>query len=611
MLYRFLFLIFFITTCTSSVQATTFPKYKKVVEMLISNTEICKVEFKQSTKLSLEKRIDGYWVGLAIWNFETQEYEISQKQLLWSLKEQSYHIVRFQIEEAINTTIVNQHLVRPYTSNAEEDSYNIHPFFGYQGWYHDVIQFYTSLEKERSLDDFQLYSLGRAYSNYAKALLSDPGTMYYAHSDDFLSEEKASDERISLYNTIETKATDYFYQTYLKNPNKETIVGNIFIKYSNEVLTQYHTLALHGKYKAALKILKGKKLYTKETLAFAGNLLRSCPKDAILWTSGDNTSLPMFYLQQTTGLRKDVLVTDAYQLSLWRYVNYLKNSKIHSKPIFLDLDPTLFYKNNNDYILLKNSPTNLDFKDFETALISDEKYRTFKSKTIQFPIAKKQPLKLNFENNYLLKNEWVSLFIFRDNERPFCFTNEFKFSPTGFSQALGLKEHLRPIGFVCQLLAQKYTLASEEEIEKSYHIITQKLEWPSFEHIKEENIPSFSQYLWSIIALGNNLYNSGKTDKVVYLLDDFSKKFPLSTDVVGLNNLSSFIDLYFKSEVPTKAEVLIEKRFEILLQKEHLSKFEFYFVQRIDQLLQERNINKFNKIIQQLYLKPNDTPPWK
>ena len=72
--------------------------------------------------------------------------------------------------------------------------------------------------------------------------------------------------------------------------------------------------------------------------------------------------------------------------------------------------------------------------------------------------------------------------------------------------------------------------------------------------------------------------------------------------------LSLFVNLYFKANAPTKAEELIEQQFQILLPKDRLGKSAFRFVKLADNLLQERKIDKFNKTIQQLYLKPNDSP---
>jgi hypothetical protein len=606
MLYRFFVLTFLFLTYASCVQATTFPKYQEIVETLIRTTKTCEVDFNSGTKLKVEKRADGYWIGISTWDFTLFSYTISQRQLFWSATTQKYNTVAFNVAKAELSTIFKNDILTPFSRNPEFDPYNINPFFGYEGWYHDAIKWYSDLEKKRPLEDFELYSLARAYSTYAEILLANTNEVRDAVLTDFLTGDKASPKQIEFYNLIKNKSVNYFHKTYLKNPNWKTIVGNIFIEYSNEVVTQYHTLALHTKHEEALKVFKGKDLYTKELLALTANTLKSCPTNAILWTSGDNISLPMFYLQQVKGIRKDVLVSDAYQLSLWRHVNYVTNPKIHVNPILLDIDPAIYNKNNNDYLRIKDIASNLELNDLKLALYSDEKDRFFSSKKITLPFQVKDKLSLDLKANYLIKNEWISLFIFAQNQRPFCFTVDFKISNYPFVEHLNIKKHLYPVGLVYQLAKKEYTITSDEEIETNYDIITNQLKWRPIKTISEGSRPTFYHQLWAITILAKDLCNNDKNQQVVYLLDLCRKNFPMDTALDSYFPFS-FIDLYFKASVPTKAETLIEQYFQQLLTKDRLKKSEFQFVKGVDEILQERKIDKFNKTIQQLYLKPNDS----
>ncbi len=603
MRYPFSIFILLISIYTSFAQEITFPIYQEVVNTLVNTTKNCAVEF--NTKIKLEKKADGYWVGVYTWDAAEFSYITSQQQLFWSAKEEKYKLVTFNIAEGRHSSITESQIETSFTTIPEFNPYNIHPFYGYKGWYHDVIKRYTDTEKNRSLKDFELYSLARAYSRYAKVLLDDPNQVSDGALADLLTSE-ANPERIDLYNSIVNKSIEYFHKTWIKNPNWKTVIGNIFIKYSNEVATQYHTLALHTKHEDALSVFKEKKLYTEELLAINTNLLNSCPLNAILWTFGDNTSLPMFYLQQVKGIRKDVVVINKDQLSLWRYIDYVTNPKIHSKPIRLDIDPAIYNKDNNSYIYVRNQTAALDLQALKLALTTDIDDRFFGATSISLPFGKDK-LRLDFKASYLIKNEWISLFIFGHNQRPFCFTADFKVNNYAFTGNLNIKKHLHPVGLIYQLSEEEYTLASNEEVETRYDFITNQLEWFPIETLSDESSSIIFQQLWSMTTLARDLYNNGKTSQVIDLLDLSRENLPMDA-IEGYYFLSNFVDLYFKADAPTKAETLIEQQFQILLSKDRLDQSAFRFVKLADYLLQERKTDKFNKTIQQLYLKPTDSP---
>lgn len=68
---------------------------------------------------------------------------------------------------------------------------------------------------------------------------------------------------------------------------------------------------------------KIKGAYLEPSLELSRNLLNSCSKDAILFTSGDNFSYPLFYLQTVENLRLDVQIIDVNLLNTDWYCLYL------------------------------------------------------------------------------------------------------------------------------------------------------------------------------------------------------------------------------------------------------------------------------------------------
>ena len=59
--------------------------------------------------------------------------------------------------------------------------------------------------------------------------------------------------------------------------------------------------------------------------AYAGNLLNSLEKDAILFVNGDNYTFPLWYMQEVRGVRRDVTVVNmAYLLTPWYCIQMMR-----------------------------------------------------------------------------------------------------------------------------------------------------------------------------------------------------------------------------------------------------------------------------------------------
>ncbi len=77
---------------------------------------------------------------------------------------------------------------------------------------------------------------------------------------------------------------------------------------------------------------RSKKLLAPE---LARNYLEGCPKDAILFTFGDNDTYPLWYAQEVEGVRPDVRIVNTSLLGIDWYVNQLRYKVNESAPVNL------------------------------------------------------------------------------------------------------------------------------------------------------------------------------------------------------------------------------------------------------------------------------------
>lgn len=230
-------------------------------------------------------------------------------------------------------------------------------------------------------------------------------------------------------------------------------------------------------------------------------VLDNCSNNAILISSGDNFSIPLWYLQIVENYRKDVAVVDISLLGTTWYPTFLANNKIVTFDVSNEVLDTLEYTAWQDSIITIN--------DFSWTV------------------------KPSYYDSFLLRGDRVFLSLLKENK----FQRELYFT-VGFMESLrlSLNEYLSPLILVDKLSISERTLLSYNDYKNQ---ITQLLSLS--EHLNlnsSDEHTMFDDYIrYNLInrAIGYlNDNENGKVKELIKLLDKYvdERKYPLYNEKV-------------------------------------------------------------------------------
>ena len=247
--------------------------------------------------------------------------------------------------------------------------YNLHQYYGYKGWYKDVI-------KDAQIFDYKTdsanYSLARAYSALANGLMF--GRYRDARADALdlkLNNNCLSVTQIKLYDSLENLAIIYFKKTLHLNPAYKTIIGPIQIKYANECVEEFNMLLNYAQNASSAFILPDN-IYPDSLLNRCRQVLSDCPKDAILLSYGDNDYYPILYLQQHDRFRRDVYLIHTTLLSIDRFIYHYQTPQLDAPGIDMGkLDLAIYEGEQNNYLEIEapNTAKNITIDDLMRYLV--------------------------------------------------------------------------------------------------------------------------------------------------------------------------------------------------------------------------------------------------
>jgi hypothetical protein len=333
-------------------------------------------------------------------------------------------------------------------------------------------------------------------------------------------------------------------------------------------------------------------------ISFARNYLNSCEQNAILFTNGDNDTYPLWYAQNVENFRTDVRVinlsllpTEWYSSALRRkvfksealpfgipeedmvagkrdYVRFYDTKKFNQKQVF-PLDKVLSFITSDDekkmlqgqdgeffnYVPVKNYIVNVD-KDSVLANMSLPAADS--SKIVD-------KLSWNIGQGALSKGDLIVLDIISQNakegwRRPIYWT-----TTAGPSAYLNLNPYLRNNGLTYQLVpvVADQSRRGMDDLDLLYNKFMNIYEWGNMDKgtmFLDEKAQIVPQNLRaSFVQLAGYLFNAGKVDSAVSLVDKCYSAMPESLVPMNLRLKASSADIYYKAgEIEKGDKILTE-----------------------------------------------------
>lgn len=355
---------------------------------------------------SFEKRMDGWYVQYAY----AEDYKNKKNFKFWDNQTNKW------LDLSFSRATEKYQPIKDYRI---QYMYRVSPLFGYNGWYKDVI---NDLGNQEQLSDTLLYALSKAYFNHFTAsfgnqfgdcleedLLSS-GTFPHTFNNDQLIEVK---RRF-------TKVQETTKRMLKQNPFFETFIGSLLVQYSNDLMDVYMRMYLYQDPNEAATYME-KNLYDPYIIDYANYMLASCPKDAILFTNGDNDTYPLWYLQYGLGIRKDVSVINT---SLLSYPDYALMVRKLGMVNFSTPDKTI-QTENAGYAYIADENVKMNFTDLQKFMNQDfagKDPKILDGGTFLFTINNKE--KEVISSAYIYRSDLLIMDIIYSNlgKRPICFT---------------------------------------------------------------------------------------------------------------------------------------------------------------------------------------------
>lgn len=403
-----------------SVAQDTTVSYREIVSYFYSNYDT-KEPF--AAQVQFEKENNDWYVRPYVL-VDGRGKPSAERQLLYDSRMRRFE--RLSFGKPDTTRIFNPN---DYIDEFTESEFALHPSYGYEGWYNDVIELY---EKRKNLTEGELYSLARAYNSRSVAPIADqrreaPGNEVFHFgwgNNAWSAEQQASFLRDA------NREIELLKQLSERNPSFMTRVGDIRLKYSNEVMFRYHTMLSFAKHSTIdMKLPDG--LYPDSVINWTIAVLEDCPRSAVFLSFGDNDLYPFLYAQAHLGIRQDVFLVNYNLLAIDKYIYLTQLPHLEARPLAMDADTGMYAGLRNEFLILSPDKSTHSIDELLHELEKHEGVEPLEwsASAIVLDSAKISgiPMVIDLsEAGYLLRNHWIILDILNSLDgRPLAMLYDF------------------------------------------------------------------------------------------------------------------------------------------------------------------------------------------
>ncbi len=332
---------------------------------------------------------------------------------------------------------------------------------------------------------------------------------------------------------------------------------------------------------------------------FGANYLKTCQPNGIIFTNGDNDTFPLWYNQETEGVRTDVRVCNLSYLQTDWYINQMSRQAYESAPLPFSLTEDKYRQGTRDIVYLMNdrriSRPSIGLKEAIEFIASDnpatkltqaENAAYIPKKVLHFKVDKEAVIRnkavrpqdydkivdtitIDFSGkNYIAKDEMMILDMLATNnwERPIYWA-----ITVGRNKYLGLENYFQVEGFGYRLVPIR-TESQPDRLsygsvatDLMYDNIMNKYKWGEMNnpdiYLDENNMRMMTNITNSFTRLSGELINEGKIDSALAVIDKCVELIPPSLVQPGYFTVE-LANNYFRAGAPEKGKELLELAFE-------------------------------------------------